>query len=137
MSLQIIKQIILLKECKLGYKAWCKSRTISPLGTHLSHQHSLLAPGCIQYNDEIKYFADTVWNIHHNLKNIAILNEKSLLRCLISIVILLSKDFGSPKVHRIRLINTYESDYNLILKYFWPKYGIQLAKKNWLGYNQT
>ena len=46
-----------------------------------------------------------------------------------SIVILLPKDSGSPKIPRIRMINTYELDYNLILKYFWPKYVIHLAEK--------
>ena len=36
------------------------------------------------------------------------------------------------------MINTYESKYNLILKYFWPKKGIQKAEDNkWLGNNQT
>ena len=36
------------------------------------------------------------------------------------------------------IINTYEADYNLVLKYFWPKEGMKKAEKNnWLGLNQT
>ena len=27
-----------------------------------------------------------------------------------------TKDSGRPKIHRLRMINTYESEYNLILK---------------------
>ena len=54
-----------------------------------------------------------------------------------SIVILIPKDKGKPKIHRLRIINTYESEYNLILKYFWPKEGMNKAEKNkWLEYNQ-
>ena len=44
---------------------------------------------------------------------------------------------GKPKIHRLRITNTYESEYNLILKYFWPKVGMEKIEKNtWLGYNQ-
>ena len=60
-----------------------------------------------------------MWNIHHNVTNIALLNENPTLRWLTSLVMLLSKDSGAPKIHQIRLINTCESDCNLILKYFW------------------
>jgi len=79
-----------------------------------------------------------MWNIHHKITSIAIRNEKPLNRWLTSIVILLSKDVGRPKIHRLRLINTYESEDNLILKYFWPKKGIHKAEdNNWLGKNET
>ena len=55
-----------------------------------------------------------------------------------SIVILLPKDSGRPQIHRLRIINTYESQYNLELKYFWPKQGMKKAESNqWLGNNQT
>ena len=41
-------------------------------------------------------------------------------------MIVIPKDIGRPKIHRRRIINTYESEYNLISKYFWPNQG----KKN-------
>ena len=64
--------------------------------------------------------------------------KKPLDRWLISIVILLPKDIGRPKIHRLRIINTYESEYNLVLKYFWPKQGMNKAESNnWLGNSQT
>ena len=45
---------------------------------------------------------------------------------------------GRPKIHRLQIINMYESEYNLVLKYFWPKQGIHKAESNqWLGNNQT
>ena len=53
------------------------------------------------------------------------------------IVIFIPKDKGKPIIHRLRIIKTYESEYSLILKYFWPKVGIEKVEKNkWLGYNQ-
>ena len=64
---------------------------------------------------------------------------KALLnRWLTSIVILIPKDIGRPQIHRFRIINTYDSEYNLILEYFWPKQGMKRAEtKKWLGKNQT
>ena len=68
--------------------------------------------------------------LHHNVTLIALLNAILLRRWLMSIVILVFKDKTKPKIHRLRIINTYESEYNLILKYFWPKEGINKAEKN-------
>ena len=78
-----------------------------------------------------------MWKLRHNINSITLLNARPLRRWLMSIVILIPKDKGKPKIHRLRIINTYESEYNLILKYFWPKEGMNKAEKNkWLGYNQ-
>ena len=78
-----------------------------------------------------------MWKIHHNITSNALLNARPLRRWLMSIVILIPKDNGKPKIHRLRIINTYEPEYNLILKYFWPKEGMDKVEKNkWLGYNQ-
>ena len=71
------------------------------------------------------------------MTSIALLNEKPLTRWLTSIVVLLPKDIGRPKIHRLRIINTYKSEYNLVLKYFWSKQGMHKAESNqWLGNNQ-
>ena len=78
-----------------------------------------------------------MWKVHHNITSIALLNARPLRLWLLSIVISIHKDNSEPKIHRLRVINTYESEYNLTLKYFWPKEGMHKAEKNkWLGYNQ-
>ena len=119
-------------------KKWIKSTTTSPLGRRLSHHHSLLSSYGTQYNKEREDFSDRMWHNHHNMTSIALLNKKSLTRWLTSIVVLLPKDIGRPKIHRLRIINTYEYEYNLVLKYFWPKQGTHKAESNqWLGNNQT
>ena len=75
-----------------------------------------------------------MWKLHHNITSVALLNARSLRRWLVSIVILIPKYKRKPKIHRLRIINTYESEYNLILKYFWPKEGMNKAeKKSGLG----
>ena len=79
-----------------------------------------------------------MWNLRHSITSIALLNRKPLIRWLVSIVIFLPKDEGRPQIHRLRIINIFESEYNLVLKYFWPKQGMKKAEANhWLGNNQT
>ena len=68
-------QTISLKKFKSGYRSWRESATIYPSGIHLGRQHALLDPDGIHHNDETKDFTDTMWIIHHNIKNIAIPNE--------------------------------------------------------------
>ena len=36
-------------------------------------------------------------------------------------VIIIPKDKQTKKVNRLRVINKYKADRNLVLKYFWPK----------------
>ena len=59
-----------------------------------------------------------MWNLHPSITSIALFNEKPLNRWLTSIVMLLPKDIGRPQIYRLRIINTYESEYNIVLKYF-------------------
>ena len=71
-----------------------------------------------QYSKKKEDFSERMWRLHHKITSIALLNARPLRRWLTSIVILIPKDKGKPKIHRLRIINTYESEYNLILKYF-------------------
>ena len=76
--------------------------------------------------------------LNHTIISTALLNTSPLHRWITFIVFLFPKDKGQPKIHKLRIINTYESEYNLILKYFWPKKGMQKAEENnWLGDNST
>ena len=59
-----------------------------------------------------------------------------MYRRLTSIAIMTEKENNNSQMNRIRIINLYEVDYNLILKYFWSLKATSLAKrKNTLGKN--
>lgn len=59
-----------------------------------------------------------------------------MYRWLTSIAIMTEKENNNSQMNRLRIINLYEVDYNLILKYFWPLKATSLAKrKNTLGIN--
>ena len=72
-----------------------------------------------------------MWHIRHTVTNGVLLNEKPILRELVSVVILLPKDLSNPKIRRLCIINTYESNYNMILKYFWVNISMRaVVRKN-------
>ena len=47
-----------------------------------------------------------------------------------SIVLMIEKEKNNHRINRLRVINIYEADYNLILKYFWPHKTTQFAERN-------
>ena len=40
------------------------------------------------------------------------------------------KEKGNPKINRLRIIDKYEADYNLLLKIYWPKITNNIVEKN-------
>ena len=40
------------------------------------------------------------------------------------------KEKVNSKINRLRIIDKYEADYNLILKIYWPKITNNIAEKN-------
>ena len=125
-----IVNFISLEDYKSGFKKWKESTTTLPSWKHLGCRHSLLVPDGVHYEKEEENLSTRMWSIHHKITSIAIRNEKPLNRWPTSIVSLLPKDGGRPKIHRLRLINPYEGEYSLILKYFCPKKGMQKAEEN-------
>lgn len=100
--------------------------------------HALLVLDRNDYSDTKQDFVNTMWNLHNNITNIAILYKQPLIRWLTSFAILIPKDAKQPKMYILRIINIYESNYNLVLKFFWPKTWTENTEKNkWLKHNQT
>ena len=61
----------------------------------------------------------------------------SLARWTNSEVIMLPKDTDNIQINRLRVINKYEADFNLVLKYFRPHTAIRkVDKEGLLGDNQ-
>lgn len=40
------------------------------------------------------------------------------------------KENGNPNINRLRKIDKYEADYNLLLKVYWPKITNNIVEKN-------
>ena len=60
-----------------------------------------------------------------------------LKRWNLSEVIMIQKEIDNPRINRNRVLNKYEADFNLILKFFWPRLTTNhLEICNLLGENQ-
>ena len=91
---------------------------------------TILALDGTDYLDTKQDFANTMWNLHNDITNTTLLNEKPLIRWLTLFVIIIPQDVGQPKIHRLRIINTYASGYNLVIQFFWTKIITANAEKN-------
>lgn len=109
----------------------------SPSARYLGHHDSPFKLGGIQYSKEKPDFSERMMKLNHIMTSIALLNESPPLWWLISIFLLLNKDSSRPNIHWIRIINTYESEYNIIIKYVWAKKGMEkVENNNWLGFTR-
>ena len=93
--------IIPYKEYIEGFKNWKEQRTTSPSGRHLGHHKSLLKLDGTLYFDEEPDFGERIMKLHHRITSTTLLNASPLHRWLTSIVILLPKEKGQPKIHRL------------------------------------
>ena len=49
---------------------------------------------------------------------------------------MIEKVTKTPRINKLKVINIYEADYNLLLKYFWPKFSTKARRRtNTLGEN--
>jgi len=103
---------------------WNETTTTSPSGLHLGHYHALWKPAAFtkeetaqQAGFEVK--RSVLIRVHVALINYAIRFGYPLQRWRKVVNIMLEKEPGSPRIHRLRVIHIYEADYNLMLAVKW------------------
>ena len=92
------------KEYIKGFKIQKGQTTTSPSEGHIGHHQALLKPDGNQYLKENPDFCGKMMKPHHTITLIAQSNAIFLNRQLTSIVQLLLKDKGQPKIHHLRII---------------------------------
>ena len=106
-------------------KAWPESTTTSPSGFHLGHSKVLLAPTDLEpQSTEFEALeekrADLIdWQV--GLLNVALVNGYCYERWKHIVNVMILKEPGNLKIHRLRVIHLYEQDYNLVLATKWRK----------------
>ena len=75
--------------------------------------------------------------IHNTIINLATSTGIPLKRWTMSEVIMIQKEINNPKINRLRVLNKYEAEFNLVLKLFWPRLTTKhLESRNRLGETQ-
>ena len=102
-----------------------ESTTTSPSGIHLGHQHALVVRHCHKDSPNspecelLDAHQEALINAHVSLINYALRMGISYDLWKTVVNIMLEKDPGDPKIHRLRVIHIYEADYNLLLSIQW------------------
>lgn len=119
------RQGITAEEFVAKIRNWMESTTTSPSGIHLGHYHALIARHCHKDSPSspecelLDAHQEALIYAHVSLINYALRMGISYDRWKTVVNIMLEKDPGDPKIHRLRVINIYEADYNLLLSIQW------------------
>ena len=99
------------------FQIWKESTSTSPSGRHLGHYRALLPREMPKdpRADRMESCRHDLVTLHHSMINFALSQGKSFHRWQKVVNVMLEKEPGNPKIHRLRVIHLYEADYNLIL----------------------
>jgi exonuclease III len=105
-------------------KKWREETTTSPSGLHLGHYHCmwrspLRVDGDGDAYDRIISGQAQLLQALTDLLNYAIKHGYAYTRWKKIVNVMLQKDIGNPRIHRLRIIHIYEADYNLLLAVKW------------------
>ena len=104
-------------------RRWKESTTTSPSGIHLGHYHCMWRDPRLPQDDPnrntILEYQKQLLNATVQLLNYALRFGYTFERWTKVVNIMLQKDVGNPRIHRLRIIHIYEADYNLLLAVKW------------------
>ena len=104
-----------------GFHKWKESTTTPPSQRHLDHYKSFLVSDRNDNNPEHADFDKDILQTINTIVNATISSGMPLTRWLTSLVVMIEKIPTVPRINKLRVVNIYEADYNLLLKYIWPK----------------
>lgn len=104
-------------------KHWPEKTSTSPSGLHLGHYHAAWRDcgldGDNPIRSEVEKGQAYLRRIHVALLNYSLKFGYSFERWSNVVNVMLQKDPGNPRIHRLRVIHLYEADYNLLLAVKW------------------
>ena len=123
-------ETININDIKVGFKNWKEKTSTSPSNRHFGHYKALLAADGKSMKYQNKSSSETIWQIITTLINASISLSIPLKRWQKVESIMFEKEKNNSKINRLRIIDKYEADYNLLLKLYWPKITNNIAEMN-------
>ena len=111
-----LRNEISTKDIRKGFSKWKERTSTSPSQRHLGHYKALLVSDGRENNEIYTQQTNQLIEIHSTIINACIKLGQPLQRWLKSNAIMIEKEINYSQVNRLRIINLYEADYNLILK---------------------
>jgi hypothetical protein len=107
-------------------RCWKESTSTSPSGLHLGHWKALVARHSYSHDNadpvkklQLDQIRDQLIEIRLNLLNYAAKHAYSFTRWQNIVNVMILKEAGNIKIHRLRVIHLYEADYNMFLGIKW------------------
>jgi hypothetical protein len=115
------------------FKSWNERTSTPPSGLHLGHYKVLVArndadPTTVE-GQEIENQRHKLIRAHTEMLNYSIRHSYSFDRLKNVVNVMIKKEQGNSKIHRLRVIHIYEADYNFFLQAKWRAL-IQHAEAN-------
>jgi hypothetical protein len=105
------------------FKLWKENTSTSPSGLHLGHYKALVLRNDADISTDegktIEKQRKELISAHVSMINYALKQSYSYHRWKNVVNVMIQKDPGNSKVHRLRVIHLYEADYNFMLQAKW------------------
>jgi hypothetical protein len=119
----IIGERIEINKWKDEIQAWKESTTTSHLGRYLGHYKALLSHGPddpqSDAGKELRENQDSLIGVHIDLLNYALKHRYSFDRWKTIANVIIPKEKGNNKIHKICIIHIYEADYSALVGIMW------------------
>jgi hypothetical protein len=106
-------------------KSWRESTTTSPSGIDLGHYKAMINPHSLDLKSVEGELLETkrkkLISAHVSLINYAIRNRFTYERWKTIVNVMIQKEPGNNKIHRLRVIHIYEADFNGIIGIKWKQ----------------
>ena len=100
------------------FRKWKESTTTPPSQIHLSNYKAFLISDSNDEKTEHITFDNAILQTINTILNATIASGVPLTRWFTSLVVMIEKIPVVPRINKLRVINIYEADYDLMLKYF-------------------
>ena len=123
-------------------QTWRESTTTSPSGRHLGRYKALFATGSLEENDNseedtpLRSKQEALMKLIVSIINYCIRKNYVLERWKTIVNMMIFKEHGNFKIHRLRVIHLYEADFNLLLAVKWRQLLRSADEKNLINEGQ-
>ena len=122
--------MINIDQIKQGFKQWKERTSESHSNRHLGHYKSLCVANGEHKKNGNEEISNIIWIIISIMINFDLFTSPSLTRWKKVVSIVIKKEKVNSKIIRLRIIDKYKADYNLVIKLYWPNIINRIAEKN-------
>ena len=124
-TLDSIPAPLTMDEFVAKLRVWNERTSTSPSGRHLGHYKVLLksyaSDTTSPMETELEQYRNDLLRAHLQIVNYCLKHGYSLQRWKNVVNIMILKEPGNTKIHRLRVIHLFEADYNLVLGVKWKQ----------------